>query len=426
MSQKSISTHGDIEYHYTIDIIRFLSASSVAAFHLLFYSWASGPASSTAHAFQGAASFESATPWTWFGWIGVEVFFVISGFVIANSAVGVSSGAFLKSRALRLLPAAWICATITFAVRDAGGVDTLAGLIGPYLSSLSLFPAGPWIDGVYWSLAVEITFYALVFGLLRFGALRLLPALAWGLTLANGTFFFLGATGLYWRVPGWFQISAAAEPLLLRHGALFAIGIWMWLSSKRRLPLSGALGLCLAVPVAWFEIWGRGAALQTGEAPAAAGQPLVLPILIWTALTVLLFVVTRQPARFTPRSETVRTWLRRMGLATYPLYLLHNDVGVTLVRTMVLAGAPKWLALALAVLIVLGLVFGVALVLEPRLRRALRRAIERVTEGRASSPRAAVAPRERRSSHDGGASPLGGPPHLSVGGSDGRSAGQLS
>ena len=364
-------------YYYPLDLMRFAAALSVVAFHLAFYSWASDPSSSTAHAFAGAASYEPALPWTWFGWMGVEVFFVISGFVIANSAFGASAGAFLKSRALRLLPAAWICATITLAVRELGGLDSLGGMIGPYVASLALFPPGPWIDGVYWSLAAEITFYALVFGLLRLRALRFLPGLAWLLTLGSGAFLLLTQTGLYKDIPGWHHLRAASEPLLLRHGAFFAVGVWLWLWGQRRLRLSGAFGLALAVPMAWLEIWMRGASLQGREAHAAAGQPLWLPILIWTALTIALAVVARRPASFAPRSETVRRWLRRVGLATYPLYLVHNDVGATLMRMMVVAGVPKWVALALAALTVVGLAFTVALALEPRLRQVFRRAIDR-------------------------------------------------
>src|SRR5258706_15154943 len=55
--------------------------------------------------------YPSAAPFTWFGWGGVEIFFVISGFVIANSASRSSPTEFLLGRALRLYPAVWVCAT---------------------------------------------------------------------------------------------------------------------------------------------------------------------------------------------------------------------------------------------------------------------------------------------------------------------------
>ena len=47
--------------------------------------------------------YPSAAPFTWFGWVGVEIFFVISGFVIANSATQSSPGAFRLGRVLRLM-----------------------------------------------------------------------------------------------------------------------------------------------------------------------------------------------------------------------------------------------------------------------------------------------------------------------------------
>lgn len=380
-------------YHYPLDLIRFAAATSVMAFHLAFYTWASAPGSSTANAFRHATSYSVTTPWTWFGWVGVEVFFVISGFVIANSAVGATSGSFLKSRVLRLLPAAWICASITLLVREFGGLERLDALVGPYVASLALWPAGPWIDGVYWSLAVEVTFYALVFGLLRFRAFSLLPQVAWLLVLASGLFIGLSISGLDRSLPGWWMIRGVSEPLLLRHGAFFALGVWIWMSSERRLRPSDALGVAAAAAIGCAEIWMRGQALQDREALAAAGQPLILPILLWLSAVTVLAFVTRAPERFTPRSAVVRRGLRWMGLATYPLYLTHNDVGATMMRLLVQAGAPKWAALAVAVMTVVSIAFAVALVFEPRVRQILRRLIElAAARGRTGAGAVASAP----------------------------------
>jgi peptidoglycan/LPS O-acetylase OafA/YrhL len=98
-------------YYSGVDAIRFVAALLVMVYHLGFWSWAGN--GTTARIFNGAARFESATSFTWFGWVGVEIFFVISGFVIANSANEASAAAFLRGRILRLYPAAWICATST-------------------------------------------------------------------------------------------------------------------------------------------------------------------------------------------------------------------------------------------------------------------------------------------------------------------------
>jgi peptidoglycan/LPS O-acetylase OafA/YrhL len=87
----------DHNYAYGIDALRCLSAVLVAIFHFTYYN---------PNARWGMP----------FGWVGVEVFFVISGVVIANSASAASPKEFVIGRFLRLYPAAWIAAPLTKAV----------------------------------------------------------------------------------------------------------------------------------------------------------------------------------------------------------------------------------------------------------------------------------------------------------------------
>jgi exopolysaccharide production protein ExoZ len=238
----SDSESGMQRYYYGLDGLRFFSAIAVCIFHLAFYVWASEYAV-MAQVFADRAKFPEMVPFTWSGWIGVQIFFVISGFVIAHSANGATPMSFLRSRMLRLLPAAWVCATITLLVRLMSG-ETLPELDGNYFRSVTLWPKGPWIGGVYWSLAVEVMFYLLVFGLLLSRNLRRLPQLAWALAITSAGYILLtllrradlAATG------EWFAfIQAQAEFLPIRHGVFFALGIWLWMLANRSLRPPSAL-----------------------------------------------------------------------------------------------------------------------------------------------------------------------------------------
>ena len=106
-------------YHFPLlDPLRFGAAVGVAIFHQMFWSWAWV---SVGHpGFERFVAtdvhYPNAATFTWFGWVGVEIFFVISGFVIANSASRASPTQFLLGRALRLYPAVWVCATATLLV----------------------------------------------------------------------------------------------------------------------------------------------------------------------------------------------------------------------------------------------------------------------------------------------------------------------
>ena len=101
-----------------LDPLRFGAAFGVALFHQMFWSWAWVSIGHPGFERTVAADvqYPSAAPFTWFGWVGVEIFFVISGFVIANSASKSSATEFLFGRALRLYPAVWVCSTLTFIV----------------------------------------------------------------------------------------------------------------------------------------------------------------------------------------------------------------------------------------------------------------------------------------------------------------------
>lgn len=107
-----------------------------------------------------------------YGWIGVEIFFVISGFVICMSCWGRSPRQFFVSRVIRLYPAYWFATAFTTAVLVAlpGVWDRLR--LRDVLLNLTMLQTGSGVrnvDGVYWTLWSELRFYLLFLAVVATG-----------------------------------------------------------------------------------------------------------------------------------------------------------------------------------------------------------------------------------------------------------------
>ena len=140
-----------------LDLLRLFAALMVVAFHWLFRGHASG---------QQLTAFPDAGKLAVYGYIGVNWFFVISGFVIAWTAEGRTAVNFAVLRFARLYPGYLACMTITFLMTvsynwqqfSTGWIDWLANstMFAPILGR-------EFMDGAYWSIVVDIVFYGWVF-----------------------------------------------------------------------------------------------------------------------------------------------------------------------------------------------------------------------------------------------------------------------
>ncbi|HEX8306817.1 MAG TPA: acyltransferase [Allosphingosinicella sp.] len=338
-----------------LDLIRFWAAGLVVLYHLAFYLWASD---SAAPVEEFRRQLAPVAPFAATGWVGVPIFFVLSGVVICASAAGRGWADFLRRRALRLYPAAWICGSITALVCVAGAEPHLAMR---WFKSMALSPTGPWIDEVYWTLGVEIVFYAYVAAVLAwFGPARLERAgLALGAAsaLAVAAIFIQGSAGGAFEADLSWLLHDNARLLLLSNGCYFGLGMTIWAMSaggatRGRLAAAGAFGL---------------AGLLAIGAVAEGALWLAAVAAIAASLRYGLFI-----------EEKLGRWsgpIRTIGLATFPLYLLHNQIGRAAMHATLGLGAFAALGLALA--LVLALSFLVTTAVEPKVRSALNRALPR-------------------------------------------------
>ena len=337
-----------------IDLLRFGCALLVIAYH-----YGAGlplNPNAAAAAMQAGAPLDARwATWTGFGWVGVELFFVISGYVIACSAVGAAPRDFLRRRAQRLLPAAWVCATLTLVVLAAMGAESWAGLGAAWLRSVSFWPLGEAIDPSYWTLGIEAAFYLLVAWRLRGGSsAERVGRIGWWIGGASMAFWIaLIALG---SVDGTWMEERLVQLLLLPHGGFFAIGILLHGWHRSGMSVTRLAGLALLAATGAVEIVAHGA--HQGHILGIDVSP-VPPI---TAFALGLAIVAGC-RRIQPRLHRACGWSATLGLMTYPLYLLHQQIGAAVAAQVGPGGL--WLALAL----VTGLAWLVVRFAEPPLRR---------------------------------------------------------
>lgn len=342
------SVAGGTPYYYAIDGLRFAAALSVALWHLAALSAVSE--TETGKALGGVAQFPTLASWVGYGWVGVEVFFVISGFVIANSAHAATAFAFARGRFLRLYPTAWICSLFTLAAWFAIGAP---GDIGRrFVDSMTIWIKGPWLDPVMWTLAVEIIFYAVVFFLIAAGQFKRLPTLAW-LFAVSSTIYVADKLFVH-------KIPLFSYDYVVQYLGLFAAGMFLWLLTQER-KLSYYLGVILSLISGSMMI-----ATRTAQFPSATPILDFIPIAILVASVLFIGASSQaQPTSF-KRTRWQRV-LRLAGLLTYPVYLLHDIAGTYFMRLLIVGGMPPHLAL-IAALIAVGLVaYAICRYLEPGL-----------------------------------------------------------
>lgn len=336
-----------------IDLLRFLAALIVVVFHYAFRGYAADGMSDL--------PYPLFAPVAKYGYLGVELFFLISGFVILMTASRSDLRRFVVSRVVRLYPAFWACCTLTFVAILLIGDGRYTATVMQYLVNMTMlsgFVGVPSIDGVYWSLFVELQFYALVAMLLLVGRIHQ----AQGFLL-----LWLGATVLLQLFP----VYALRFLLITDYAAYFIGGAMCFLVwSRGATPLRMA---AIAVSLLLALHGAIGGVEQFERHYGTRMNRLVIAGIVTAYFTVMLLVATRRTGVLGGRR-----WLVA-GALTYPLYLIHQNVGFMVFNLAYPAIDPHLLFWGTVVLM-LGIAYAVHVLIErpgtPVLKRMTIRGID--------------------------------------------------
>jgi peptidoglycan/LPS O-acetylase OafA/YrhL len=268
------------------------------------------------------------------GWSGVDLFFVLSGFLITGILIDARGGeryfsSFYMRRVLRIFPLYYLIVFFSFVVLGqsvfwhnllVGPVDLPQWPYWSYLVNFAIAERGRFLHGVLdvaWSLAIEEQFY-LVW-----------PAVVWLLPPR-----LLGAVcaGIAIGVPvlRWVALAGGTEPVdvyvlpHLRADALAVGGLLAWLSRRQGFPSLAPIGF------AAFFVAGLGA---IGVAVAAGSpwwyEPLMqrfgYSLFVVAGAGLVVIALTAREAGIWQRALEM-PWLRACGKYSYAMYLMHLPV----------------------------------------------------------------------------------------------------
>lgn len=301
----------------SLDALRGLAALGVVLFHYLpYYDKLFG------HSFEIPQLLTDALL---FGRYGVHLFFILSGFVIFMTLERTRNAAwFGLARGVRLLPALWAGIILTFISVHLLGPESRAVSLETALLNATLlheYLGAEHVDGAYWSLVIEVTFYswmALLFYSLRDWSRLRIALWAWVL---------MSYAGVIW----WQQIPDGLEFLVkdlmfVKYAPLFIGGMLIFRIYRYGRPSVGdAVLLTLAVCHGLFA------------------YKLPYSLFVLGCFTVFSLAVAGQLNWLANRPML---WL---GSLSYSLYLVHQNIGYGVITWSYNAGLPGWLGVSFAV-----------------------------------------------------------------------------
>ena len=293
---------------YQLDLFRFLAALSIVFFHYFFRGYAQGNMSNLnfnvlGHIFK-------------YGYLGVNLFFIISGFVIPISIQHKSLSKFITSRISRLYPTYWVSAFLTFIITILFGAPRFTAELKQLIINLSMFQnyiGAKNIDEVYWTLFIEMKFYLFIIApYLLINKLKhfKLDYLIYFWTVLSVLYLFKKDISIIQRVDYW---------LILSWSSYFISGLLFFKIYSEKIKFKYIALLIISLSLSLHHSLSRAKIFEvyynTTLNPSIVG-------LIIISFYILLFLVSINKLKLI-NSPNIFT----LGSLTYPLYLMHQNIG---------------------------------------------------------------------------------------------------
>jgi peptidoglycan/LPS O-acetylase OafA/YrhL len=282
-----------------LDAIRGLAALSVLLFHF------------TSYQKVREVGFHFA-----YGVTGVDIFFMISGFVIFLTINKTKKWQdFIVSRFSRLYPTYWACVTLTGIFILIYQPSTFS--IPQFAANLTMFPCyfgEEDLDGTYWTLLIELLFYFWILIIFIFNGLKRIIPIALCCTIGIMVFHYFATwyPNFYW--------FAGKKLQLINHFPLFFSGILFYKVKFNGFSLKYLLLITLCF-LSTFYLHDKG---------GRSYQMISLSEHQWIILFyhVIFFLFVYGKLTF-----LIREPLLYLGKISYSLYLLHQFIGLQLIGT---------------------------------------------------------------------------------------------
>lgn len=341
-------------YFHNLDVIRFLAALWVVSAHYGHI----GPT-------WGKTGFEPASGWLdtffKFGSLGVCIFFILSGFVIAHLTNTTKPIKFGLGRVIRLMPGFWASMTLSTILIYALGSDQIVD-VTLWLTNLTLIPqlfGQSYIDGTYWTLLYEFVFYGWVFIFLFAGVFHK---------------YLLEISGI-WLLISYFNLFLLHSNILERvfityYSGAFVAGLVLWHGMTHRYRFLHYMLLLVSMSCLAYGVQD----INNEDFLKVPFEPPTLLIGIFCSLFSLAIVAA---GIYLPQIQYKKSIIATLGAISYPLYLFHQEVGYAILRHLSVFETPVVSAIFVTIIMVF-LALAIHLTLEKPLQAFLGKLVKAI------------------------------------------------